>query len=239
MTNGPNLWSFGRCRPFAAEPSRSSRRGPGLRAGRRGRGRPPEQLKALGDRTRWPSWTWCSSGPPRSRSWRPRCRKPKSTVAHHVEVLRRAGLLRVVRTRQVRAVTESFYGRTGRTIHVPAPGPGTRWARCWPRRWTSRSAHVAGCGGGFTRAPRPDPHGAGRRLLRTGRGAGRASSPACLGGATWCSASSPASTRPPTRSCRREGTSRSRTARSRPARRRATGSCSPPASSPTWATAWG
>ena len=49
--------------------------------------------------------------------------KPKSTVAHHVEVLRRAGLLRVVRTRRVRAVTEAFYGRTGRTISVTSPGP--------------------------------------------------------------------------------------------------------------------
>jgi DNA-binding transcriptional ArsR family regulator len=49
--------------------------------------------------------------------------KPKSSVAHHVDVLRRAGLLRVVRTRRVRAVTEAFYGRTGRTVWVSSPGP--------------------------------------------------------------------------------------------------------------------
>ncbi|MBT3149354.1 winged helix-turn-helix transcriptional regulator [Streptomyces sp. CHD11] len=44
--------------------------------------------------------------------------RPKSTVAHHVAVLSRAGLLRVVRTRRVRAVEERFYGRTARMFFV-------------------------------------------------------------------------------------------------------------------------
>lgn len=44
--------------------------------------------------------------------------RPKSTVAHHVSVLVQAQMLRVVRTRRVRAIDERFYGRTGRTIHV-------------------------------------------------------------------------------------------------------------------------
>ncbi len=44
--------------------------------------------------------------------------RPKGTIAHHVGVLVEAGLLTVVRTRQVRAITERFYGRTGRTIHI-------------------------------------------------------------------------------------------------------------------------
>ncbi len=39
---------------------------------------------------------------------------PKGTVGHHVKVLEEAGLVRVVRTRRVRAVTEKFYGRTAR-----------------------------------------------------------------------------------------------------------------------------
>lgn len=39
---------------------------------------------------------------------------PKGTVGHHLKVLEHAGLIRVVRTRQVRAVTEKFYGRTAR-----------------------------------------------------------------------------------------------------------------------------
>lgn len=46
--------------------------------------------------------------------------RPKSTVAHHVKVLTEAGLVRVVRTRRVRAVDERFYGRTARMFYVSA-----------------------------------------------------------------------------------------------------------------------
>jgi DNA-binding transcriptional ArsR family regulator len=45
-------------------------------------------------------------------------RRPKSTVAHHVKVLADAGLLRVVRTRRVRAIRERYYGRTARMFYV-------------------------------------------------------------------------------------------------------------------------
>jgi DNA-binding transcriptional ArsR family regulator len=38
----------------------------------------------------------------------------KGTAGHHVKVLERAGLIRVVATRQIRAVTESYYGRVAR-----------------------------------------------------------------------------------------------------------------------------
>jgi DNA-binding transcriptional ArsR family regulator len=44
--------------------------------------------------------------------------RPKSTVAHHVNVLVEAGLLRVVRTRRVRAIEERYYGRTARLFRV-------------------------------------------------------------------------------------------------------------------------
>jgi DNA-binding transcriptional ArsR family regulator len=44
--------------------------------------------------------------------------RPRSTVAHHVNVLGDAGLVRMVRTRRVRAIDERFFGRTGRTIHT-------------------------------------------------------------------------------------------------------------------------
>ena len=44
--------------------------------------------------------------------------RPKSTVAHHVKVLAEAGLIRVVRTRRVRAIEERFYGRTARMFYV-------------------------------------------------------------------------------------------------------------------------
>jgi DNA-binding transcriptional ArsR family regulator len=36
--------------------------------------------------------------------------RPKGTVGYHLKVLERAGLVRVVRTRRVRAVTEKYYG---------------------------------------------------------------------------------------------------------------------------------
>jgi DNA-binding transcriptional ArsR family regulator len=51
--------------------------------------------------------------------------RPKGTVAHHVNVLVAAGLLRIVRTRRVRAIEERFYGRTGRTIVISPERPGT------------------------------------------------------------------------------------------------------------------
>lgn len=52
-------------------------------------------------------------------------KRPKSTVAHHVGVLTGAGLLRVVRTRRVRAVEERYYGRAARMFYIGlGKGPG-------------------------------------------------------------------------------------------------------------------
>ena len=42
--------------------------------------------------------------------------RPKSSVAYHVDVLTDLGLLKVVRTRKVRAIEERYYGRVARTI---------------------------------------------------------------------------------------------------------------------------
>lgn len=44
--------------------------------------------------------------------------RPKSTVAHHVNVLAHAGLVRAVRSRRVRAIDERYYGRTARMFYV-------------------------------------------------------------------------------------------------------------------------
>ncbi len=46
--------------------------------------------------------------------------RPKSTVAYHVNLLVEVGLLRVVRTRRVRAIEERYYGRVARTIYIGA-----------------------------------------------------------------------------------------------------------------------
>jgi DNA-binding transcriptional ArsR family regulator len=46
--------------------------------------------------------------------------RPKSSVAYHVNLLVDAGLLRVVRTRRVRAIEERYYGRVARTLYIGA-----------------------------------------------------------------------------------------------------------------------
>ena len=44
--------------------------------------------------------------------------RPKSTIAYHVNLLVNAGLLRVVRTRRVRAIDERYSGRVARTLYI-------------------------------------------------------------------------------------------------------------------------
>jgi DNA-binding transcriptional ArsR family regulator len=44
--------------------------------------------------------------------------RPKSTIAYHVNLLVDSGLLRVVRTRRVRAIEERYYGRVARTLYI-------------------------------------------------------------------------------------------------------------------------
>lgn len=46
--------------------------------------------------------------------------QPKGTVAHHVKVLEDNGLIRVVHTRKVRAMTEKYYGRIARLYRIVA-----------------------------------------------------------------------------------------------------------------------
>jgi DNA-binding transcriptional ArsR family regulator len=48
---------------------------------------------------------------------------PKGTAGYHLKVLERAGLVHIVRTRKVRAVTEKFYGRTARLFLFEAEDP--------------------------------------------------------------------------------------------------------------------
>jgi DNA-binding transcriptional ArsR family regulator len=74
----------------------------------------PEQLKALGNELRGRIVSLL-----RERAWSTQqlsreLELPKGTVGHHLKVLERAGLIRVVHTRKVRALTEKFYGRTAR-----------------------------------------------------------------------------------------------------------------------------
>jgi DNA-binding transcriptional ArsR family regulator len=62
--------------------------------------------------------------------------KPKGTVGHHLKVLADAGLVRVVRTKRVRALEAKYYGRTARTFfyHLVGEAEGT------PQRVLARAA---------------------------------------------------------------------------------------------------
>ncbi|WP_367128381.1 ArsR/SmtB family transcription factor [Saccharothrix sp. HUAS TT1] len=48
----------------------------------------------------------------------------KGNVAHHLKVLREAGLIRVAETRRVRGGTERYYQRTAKRLSVPGPAAG-------------------------------------------------------------------------------------------------------------------
>ncbi|MFF7048066.1 ArsR/SmtB family transcription factor [Streptomyces griseorubiginosus] len=48
----------------------------------------------------------------------------KGSSSYHVRLLERAGLVKVVRTRKVRGVTERYYAMAARSIVLPEPGEG-------------------------------------------------------------------------------------------------------------------
>jgi DNA-binding transcriptional ArsR family regulator len=76
--------------------------------------REPEQLRALGDDLRSKIVILLRDRASSTTELAQKLGLPRGTVGHHVKVLEKAGLVRVVRTRQVRAMTEKVYGRTAR-----------------------------------------------------------------------------------------------------------------------------
>src|SRR5882757_5755900 len=74
----------------------------------------PAQLRALGDDLRTRIVVLLRENAHSITELAESLSLPKGTVGHHVKVLEKAGLVRVVRTRQVRALTERYYGRTAR-----------------------------------------------------------------------------------------------------------------------------
>ena len=76
----------------------------------------PAQYKALFDETRREIVTLLSERACTTTELAAALDRPKGTVGYHLEVLERAGLVRVVRTKQVRAITAKYYGRTARTF---------------------------------------------------------------------------------------------------------------------------
>jgi len=84
----------------------------------------PERMKALADRLRMTVLDLVLERAMTVTELAERLKRPRGTVAYHVDILVAAGLLQIVRTRRVRAVDERYYGRTARTItfHQQAPG---------------------------------------------------------------------------------------------------------------------
>ncbi|HSF85669.1 MAG TPA: winged helix-turn-helix domain-containing protein [Acidimicrobiia bacterium] len=78
----------------------------------------PAQLKALADDTRRTILDLLLDRAATTTHIAAALEKPKGTVGYHLKVLEGAGLIRVVRTAQVRAMTEKYYGRVARTILV-------------------------------------------------------------------------------------------------------------------------
>lgn len=72
----------------------------------------PEQLKALADGTRSKILRILQDGPASAKQLSQMLDMTHGKVGHHMKVLRDAGLIEVVETRPVRALTEKFYGLT-------------------------------------------------------------------------------------------------------------------------------
>jgi DNA-binding transcriptional ArsR family regulator len=78
----------------------------------------PEKLRALGDATRGRIIALLNQRAASTTELAAALGMPKGTVGHHLKVLERAGLIRVVRTRRVRALTEKYYGRVARLFQL-------------------------------------------------------------------------------------------------------------------------
>jgi DNA-binding transcriptional ArsR family regulator len=78
----------------------------------------PEQLRALADPLRATLLELLLERAATVTELARAVHRPKSSVAYHVNLLVAAGLLRVVRTRRVRAIDERYYGRVARTFYI-------------------------------------------------------------------------------------------------------------------------
>ena len=79
----------------------------------------PDQLHALGDPTRWRILGRLLVEPASIQELARALGMAKGTIGHHVRVLDRAGLIRVVERHQVRGVVEKRYARVARQFQLP------------------------------------------------------------------------------------------------------------------------
>jgi DNA-binding transcriptional ArsR family regulator len=83
----------------------------------------PEQAGVFNEPTRRDVMTLLAERPATVSQLAEAMGKPKGTIGYHVKELEEAGLVRVVRTRKVRALTEKYYGRLARTYLFPRMDP--------------------------------------------------------------------------------------------------------------------
>ena len=80
----------------------------------------PEQAAVFNEKTRTDIMMMLAERPATTKQLAEALDKPKGTVGHHLKALEEAELVAVVRTRQVRAITEKYYGRLARTYVFPS-----------------------------------------------------------------------------------------------------------------------
>ncbi|KAB2971065.1 helix-turn-helix domain-containing protein [Streptomyces sp. SS1-1] len=83
-----------------------------------------EQLRAVSNLTRHRIMAVLRFEPATITQIAERVGLAKGSSSYHVRLLERAGLVRVVRTRKVRGVTERYYAMAARAIVLPDPGEG-------------------------------------------------------------------------------------------------------------------
>jgi DNA-binding transcriptional ArsR family regulator len=74
----------------------------------------PEHFKAISDPTRQKILGLLGQQALTTKQLSEILEQPRGTIGHHLKMLEAAGLIHVVRTRPVRAITEKYYGRVAR-----------------------------------------------------------------------------------------------------------------------------
>ena len=80
----------------------------------------PEHFKAVADPTRQRIMSLLFERAATTKQLAEALGQLPGTIAHHLKVLEGVGFVRVVRTRQVRAITEKYYGNTYRRLTLTA-----------------------------------------------------------------------------------------------------------------------
>ncbi|MQY10829.1 hypothetical protein SRB5_09420 [Streptomyces sp. RB5] len=83
-----------------------------------------EQLRAVSNLTRHRIMAVLRFEPATITQIADRVGLAKGSSSYHVRLLERSGLVKVVRTRKVRGVTERYYAMAARSIVLPEPGEG-------------------------------------------------------------------------------------------------------------------